>query len=494
MTNIHKNVLLKSILLLSFLCIAHVKAQTAFPSCPTTMYLTQYSSSGGTALYTLDNVSNPLTITQIGTTTATTIRLNGVGYNPIDNFIYGMNTVDFHLYKVDANGNVFDLGLVTGLPNAAYLSGDIDDAGNYYVKSNGGTNTLLYKINVTTKIATPIILSTAITPVDIAYSKVDKLFYGVDGATNKLFSLDISKTPAVVTLIGLTVNGTAFGAMYTDGVTGAVYGNANVGNFYSFNKTTGLATLVSASVGTAGNDGAHCVNARIVFGAEVAVTKDDGKTLYNPGISSVYTVVVTNNGPFTALGATVNDLVPAGIPAANVSYTAVASTGSDTSVIGIQTGAINDIVNIQKSGTITYTVSILIPNIYTGNLSNTATVTLSPNNSDSNLTNNTATDTDTLGACYFDANGSAGIDTKHGITLLKRAGANNDNWPMVRKSALTVLESNTKGFVITRVAGTAGILKPLEGMMVYDTVAKCLKINSDGTTAGWSCFSTPTCP
>ena len=96
--------------------------------------------------------------------------------------------------------------------------------------------------------------------------------------------------------------------------------------------------------------------------------------------------------------------------------------------------------------------------------------------------------------CYNDPNiASAGANTNHGITLLQRAGADNGNWPMIRKSAYTALESNTKGFVITRMttAEITAIASPQEGMMVYDTVAKCLKLY-DGTA--WSCFVTPTCP
>ena len=99
-----------------------------------------------------------------------------------------------------------------------------------------------------------------------------------------------------------------------------------------------------------------------------------------------------------------------------------------------------------------------------------------------------------LTACYDLPNtATAGVDTKHGITLLQRAGADNGNWPMIRKSAHTALESNTKGFVITRMttAQVTAIVSPQEGMMVYDTTAKCLKLY-DGTA--WSCFVTPTCP
>ncbi len=108
-------------------------------------------------------------------------------------------------------------------------------------------------------------------------------------------------------------------------------------------------------------------------------------------------------------------------------------------------------------------------------------------------------------ACYRPPLQSGnGQDTKVGITLLKRAGNNDvDNWPMARKSGHLALESNTKGFVITRLStieieGQSAptiiapkIANPQEGMMVYDTTSKCLKIYHDNI---WSCFSKPACP
>lgn len=98
-------------------------------------------------------------------------------------------------------------------------------------------------------------------------------------------------------------------------------------------------------------------------------------------------------------------------------------------------------------------------------------------------------------ACYNSANTTdAGLPTQHGITLQKRAGTQTDDqWPLSRKSAYTVLESNTKGFVITRVSteNLSKIEKPEEGMMVFDTTEKCLKIY-DGSQ--WSCFNKPACP
>ncbi|MCW3160830.1 hypothetical protein [Chryseobacterium oryctis] len=92
------------------------------------------------------------------------------------------------------------------------------------------------------------------------------------------------------------------------------------------------------------------------------------------------------------------------------------------------------------------------------------------------------------------------LETKHGITALGRAGTNNDNWPMVRKGAWSALESKEKGLVINRIPTTAeveAISNPVEGMMVYDEEADCLKIyttKDNGATFSWQCFNTRACP
>ncbi len=115
--------------------------------------------------------------------------------------------------------------------------------------------------------------------------------------------------------------------------------------------------------------------------------------------------------------------------------------------------------------------------------------------------------------CYKPAVLDAGntYPSKHGITSLGRAGADNDNWPMVRQSAWTVLEAKTKGFVVNRVAFSDADNNPstpdvptgisasnfVEGMMVYDTTNNCLKVytsNDGGSTFAWHCMSTQTCP
>jgi alpha-tubulin suppressor-like RCC1 family protein len=88
-----------------------------------------------------------------------------------------------------------------------------------------------------------------------------------------------------------------------------------------------------------------------------------------------------------------------------------------------------------------------------------------------------------------------GSETQVGISLIKGRETlqPSDNWPQSRKSGFIALESNKQGMVVTRIATTdlVNITSPQEGMMVYDTTEKCLKIYSDGQ---WKCFATPACP
>lgn len=93
------------------------------------------------------------------------------------------------------------------------------------------------------------------------------------------------------------------------------------------------------------------------------------------------------------------------------------------------------------------------------------------------------------------------LDAKHGITSLGRAGKDDaDNWPLVRKGAWTVLEAKTKGFVINRISTTnqvEAIANPIEGMLVYDMEADCLKMftsSDNGVTFSWKCMSKQACP
>lgn len=359
--------------------------------CTNTMFLSQTAT-----LYTIGTSSNPFTYPTVGTAA---VNYNGIGLNPLDGKIYGMQANSNNLITINADGTYTSLGTVAGLPNttpvSTYFSGEVDSAGNYYILPNiTGGSTRFYKVNLTTKAATLITLSRNVYIPDIAYSVTTGLLYGVDNSASTGQFVTINPSSGVVTNIGAGPGGGNFGAMYTSS-TGEVFGIRNDGGFYQFNLTTGERVLISGATASSANDGAHCVTSPIAFNADLSVTKTDGAATYLPGTTTTYTITVSNSaGPYGVLNAQVTDPVPAGIPAANVSYTAVASTGSTTMITGTQTGAINDLVGLPVGGSVTYTVVVNIPANFTGNLTNTVTVTPPTNITDSNTANNTATDTD----------------------------------------------------------------------------------------------------
>ncbi|RPD91178.1 DUF11 domain-containing protein, partial [Aureibaculum marinum] len=364
-----------------------------FP-CDNSIYLSQGDVSTPTTLYDYVSSTNPFTVNAIGTNSHG-IEYNAIGFNPIDGFIYGIQGDSTNLVRVDSDGTTVNLGSIAGLPVSNYVTGEIDDNGNYYILPFVYGNTL-YQIDVVSQTVTnTITLSASVRLSDIAYNITNGLLYGVDTSNGVLYSINV--TTGEVLAIGGANPIKAFGALFTSS-TGELYGGENyLGGFYQFNITNGSRTLISAGQVSNRNDGAHCVTAPITFDADLEITKTDGVSQYVPGTTTTYTIEVTNNGPFGVLGAMVSDAVPIGIPEANVSYTAVASSGSTTTISGTQTGAINDVVDLPVNGTITYTVDVSIPLTFTGDLVNTATVTNPANSNDPDPSNNTVTDTNING-------------------------------------------------------------------------------------------------
>ncbi|MGK9055390.1 DUF7507 domain-containing protein [Neorhizobium petrolearium] len=137
--------------------------------------------------------------------------------------------------------------------------------------------------------------------------------------------------------------------------------------------------------------------------ADLSITKDDGVTTYTPGLDASYTIVVTNNGPDDVTGARISDPLPAGITTAN--WTCGNATGGAQCGVASGTGAIDTTANLPAGSSVTYTLSMGIPTSYSGALTNAATVTAPDGTTDTDTSNNTASDTDTMappptsGAC-----------------------------------------------------------------------------------------------
>src|SRR5690554_5969495 len=371
--------------------------------CDNTMY---FSAGSSTQLNAIVPAAGMLGLNPVGA--AAGFPYNAMAIDPLTGIMYAMRG-NTNMYQINGDGTTVNLGAVSGLSTTPpqYVSGEIDPSGNYYVAQVGTVGTI-YKINTTTKVATAIGLSRNIAISDMAYNVNDDLLYAVENNTGQLIYID--PVSGDITSIGVSPGNGVFGAMWGSN-TGSVYAQESSGNLYHYDPATGKRVLIATGTSATGTDGAHCVTSPITFEADLSVTKTDGTANYIPGFSTTYTIVVENNGPFGVLNAHVSDPVPAGIPAINVSYTAVASSGSTTEVSGTQTGAIDDYVSLPVGGTVTYTVTVFIPASFTGDLVNTVTVTPPSNIDDVDMTNNTATDTDIPEPIPFECDGNGTIYT-----------------------------------------------------------------------------------
>ncbi|HTX91046.1 MAG TPA: SdrD B-like domain-containing protein, partial [Anaerolineales bacterium] len=129
--------------------------------------------------------------------------------------------------------------------------------------------------------------------------------------------------------------------------------------------------------------------------ADLSTTKTDGAAQYVPGTSVTYTVTLANAGPSNAPASVASDTIPAQL--SNWTWTCTGATGGATGCDGAASNSSNftDTVDLPTGSSITYTVVANIKSSATGNLVNTASITPAAGVTDTNLTNNTATDTDT---------------------------------------------------------------------------------------------------
>ncbi|WP_449468052.1 isopeptide-forming domain-containing fimbrial protein [Stenotrophomonas humi] len=371
------------LLAFSLLACGQVSAQVRQPdfgSCDASMYLAQNSPTG---LFKFETSTNPFAVDPMGPTS--TQNYNAIAFNPVDNYLYGalLSSAPGTLARIGSDGSVVSLGVAAGL-GAHSVVGEIGPDGTYYLSAANR----LYRVNLATMTSTFVPLSQSIVFQDMAWHN-GLLYAAVAGGA--LYS--INPATGAVTQIGSTTGvGGPFGAMF--GASNGVFGGNNSGGFYRFDLTTGTATLISNLPGSGNNDGAKCATTPLEFPADLAIDKDDGSDTYAPGEDVVYTIVVSNLGPFGAAGATVDDALPAGITTA--SWTCGSGTGGGSCSVANGIGAIDGVpVNLPAGATVTFTLRLSVPNDFTGELVNVATVTSPPEGSpDPNPGNNTDTDTD----------------------------------------------------------------------------------------------------
>ncbi|SFV31936.1 DUF11 domain-containing protein [Pseudoxanthomonas sp. YR558] len=384
-----------------------VTLQPNFGSCDARMFLDQVPVSTST-LFNVNYSTTPFTYTSLGSSSATTGR-NGVGYNVLDNYIYGIRWPTsggvVELIRVGADGSGLNLGVIAGLPASTYNNGVISPTGDYYLKT-GFSDTTLYRINLATTpyTATTITLSQPVQTFDLAW--YNGRLYGVNSTSSPSQLVSIDPVSGAVTTIGSTSPLTNALSMW--GFNNMLLGSSG-GVIYALDPSVGSATQLSTVNPVSSNgDGANCPSANIQFNADLSVTKtntpasgpsDLASDTYVPGQARTYTIVVSNtSASFGAQNVRVSDPVPAGIDPATVSWTCTSTSGSAVCGVASGTGALNDTgLDLPPSAVATYLVTMTVPVGFTGTLTNTVAITPPNTINDANASNNLASDADIRG-------------------------------------------------------------------------------------------------
>lgn len=242
-------------------------------------------------------------------------------------------------------------------------------------------------------------------------------------------------------------------------------GSLSVGNFLDDVRIGGLSAIMTLDKLTAA-------------GNENVPTANLPKILINGSLANARNVQITLGG--TAIRGSDYTTVPATGP---LSITIPAGTYDGTPQTAVNLGSIIQInQDLLSEGSETLTLTLIDPGTGDLQLADTSTCQGAVSTSTYTITDN---------VCYKNpVTTGTTLSTNLGISAFNRAGADNGNWPMVRKGGYIALESSTKGFIPTRTTKSS-ITNPVVGMMIYETNDHCLSIY---TSTGWKCYQNFSCP
>lgn len=219
-----------------------------------------YHESGGDFLYKFTPSFNYTLIKQLD------FSINGLAYNPTDNFIYAINESNFQIVKLDKNGDYSNLGYPVGLPGGNYWAGTFDKNGHMIISGAGDAWVVALDVSV----SPPAIVSavekyhedgSSGSPVfgDIAVDPISGICYSFENSSGKLVTIDLNS--GAVTKIGTDPNPAShiFGGLYFD-ASGELTG-ISLKDIYRIDKVTGQASLIGEGLDiNSGIDACGCLN------------------------------------------------------------------------------------------------------------------------------------------------------------------------------------------------------------------------------------------
>lgn len=319
-----------------------------------------------TQWYNIDIVTG---VPTLKTALSQTGVVNAIGYNTLDDYIYGYFQTNNRVVRVDDSGLIYELVNPTGLPSQSYNAGACDLNGHLFLTANGDDT--FYTIDLqpnsptflklvdptngfveqTSNYGTPIINRPTLT--DFVF--LDDYLYTIltDGTVNRIDILTGIASNLSTTVS--SVPNSVFGAIAID-FSDTIYGVANnSGDIYQYtiNGSNANGNVFSQSIAAGDNDGTMCPlsNINIDYGDAPDTGPGNG-----PGN---YSTLLASNGPrhqlgeFLYLGTQVTPELDA--------YQNSDATGDDL-ILGIQDDGLSVPLNALKVTDTSYVLSVTVTN------------------------------------------------------------------------------------------------------------------------------------
>jgi len=230
-----------------------------FP-CTGSFFLSQYdNSTPPTTLYDVV-VDTNITFSQL---TIYNLEINAIGFNPNDNYIYGIDQNTLNVIRMFSDGTFQDLGQPANLPINAYISADFDSNGNFVI--TGGSSDAIVTISITgssvsvvttaTLFYNPPIPGSNLNVADIVFHPATGKCYGYDFGTDKLVEIDPNSGEAILISPSPFLN-PSIGALFFK-PNGDLFGYG-VDTLYSIDIQTGDIQAVSPGPSANARDGCSC--------------------------------------------------------------------------------------------------------------------------------------------------------------------------------------------------------------------------------------------
>ncbi|MGL4449752.1 MAG: SdrD B-like domain-containing protein [Sarcina sp.] len=235
-------------------------------------------------------------------------EINAIGFNPIDNLIYGIEVGTSNLYVLDSLGNSVNYGSIPNLPIIDFETGAVDEKGRLFIRNNSSDTYYVIDVNTTSpnfkKLLDPttsfslqqIPYGTQMTKQlnfeDWAFNLNDGYLYSITSDTNKL--VRINPLTGFTSLINiLNIASGSYSSLYSS-LDNYIYAiNDSTGKIYRINtlQNPTSSELFSQNFSNIKSDGANCPYStlNLDFG--------DAPDISSFNSSGNYSTRLINNGP-----------------------------------------------------------------------------------------------------------------------------------------------------------------------------------------------------